>query len=315
MPTRQPFDPAVRRFLDEQAALAPEPARTPEEARARMVRQLENRAVPGLLNGVTTHDFASGELQIRLYRPPAPARAPSPTLVYLHGGGWVAGSLDTHDPFCRLLAPLAGCSIVSVDYRLAPEAPYPAALDDAHAAFLWVAEHAPTWSGSPDKLALGGDSSGANLAAVTANRLGFEPGSPRPSALVLLYPVTDHPSSLHPSYAENATGYGLQESGMRWFWDLYAPGGNPDDPSLSPLRIPVLPALPPTLIATAEYDVLRDEGIAYAKRLAAAGVPATHMHAPDMPHNFPVSPATVARFPQSDAALGQIGAFLRSVFA
>ena len=102
---------------------------------------------------------------------------------------------------------------------------------------------------------------------------------------------------------------------MRWFWDQYAPGGNPDDPNLSPLRIPVLPALPPTLVATAEYDVLRDEGVAYAKRLAGAGVPVTHMHAPDMHHNFPVSPATVARFPQSNAALGQIGVFLRTVFA
>ena len=235
-------------------------------------------------------------------------------LVYLHGGGWAAGSIETHDPFCRLLAPLAGLSIVSVDYRLAPESPYPAALEDAYEAVLWTAKTAATWGGEPALLALGGDSAGANLAAVTANRLALEKDSPRLAALALLYPVTDHPSAHHLSYGQNAIGYGLSADMMRWYWELYAAHVAPDEPTISPLRAPQLPPLPPTLVTTAEYDVLRDEGMAYAQKLAASGVVVKHVHSPDMHHDFPVSPATVGRFPQSDGALGQIAAWFRGTF-
>ncbi len=235
-------------------------------------------------------------------------------LVYLHGGGWAAGSIETHDPFCRLLVPLAAVSVVSVDYRLAPESPYPAALEDAHAAVLWATEHAAEWNADPALLGLGGDSAGANLAAVTANRLALEKGSPRLAALALLYPVTDHPSAGRASYGQNAIGYGLEADTMRWYWELYAPGVSPDNPAVSPVRAPQLLPLPPTLVTTAEYDVLRDEGIAYAQKLAASGVEVTRFHAPDMHHTFPIGPATVARFPQCEGTLGEIEAWLRSPF-
>ncbi len=318
--SRQPLDPALRTFLDEQAALATGPVRTPHEVRARMKRQLEARAVPGLPNAVRTEDHlledsVGAPVRVRVYTLPNRIGRPAPTLVYLHGGGWVAGSIETHDPFCKLLVSLAEVCMVSVDYRLAPEAPYPAALEDARRALFWTREHAEQWGGRAELLALGGDSSGGNLAAVTANRLATERDAPRLRGLLLLYPSTDHPSGLHPSYAENAVGYGLEASTMQWYWEQYAYRTDPDDPGISPLRAAVLPPLPPVFLATADYDVLRDEGLAYGRKLREAGVSVTHIHSADMHHNFPVGPGTVARFPQSDAALGQIAVFLRSLFA
>jgi acetyl esterase len=320
MRERKPMDPALRSFLDAQAAAAgPVPASDAELVAARrmlIVRALESRSsIPGLPNKVETRDVAmSAALAGRLYTPPRPAEK-LPVLVYLHGGGWVAGSVATHDPFCRLLSEAAGVIIVSVEYRLAPEHPHPEALEDARAAVLWAADNAAQWGGDPERLALGGDSSGAHLAAVTANRLCSTREGPALRALVLLYPVTDHPNASHLSYTENATGYGLEAKLMRWFWEQYARGFSPDDPDVSPLRLHKLPPLPPTLVATAEYDVLRDDGIAYAEKLGAAGVAVTHLHAPEMHHNFPVHPATVARFPQSDAALTRIADWLRTTLA
>jgi acetyl esterase len=320
MRERKPMDPALRSFLDAQAAAAgPVPASDAELVAARrmlIVRALESRSsIPGLPNKVETRDVAmSAALAGRLYTPPRPAEK-LPVLVYLHGGGWVAGSVATHDPFCRLLSEAAGVIIVSVEYRLAPEHPHPEALQDARAAVLWAADNAAQWGADPARLALGGDSSGAHLAAVTANRLCSTREGPALRALVLLYPVTDHPNANHLSYTENATGYGLEAKLMRWFWEQYARGFSPDDPDVSPLRVHKVPPLPPTLVATAEYDVLRDDGIAYAEKIGAAGIAVTHLHAPDMHHNFPVHPATVARFPQSDAALTRIADWLRATLA
>ena len=318
MTERQPLDPDLRLYLDRQARAFDGPARSPEEARARMLQQLRDREIPGLPNRVTAQDHRLGEngLRLRIYTPPKPLHSrPMPVLVYLHGGGWAAGSVETHDPFCRLLAPLAGVSIVSVDYRLAPESPYPAALEDAHEAVLWTVKQAAGWGADPAHLALGGDSAGGHLAAVIANRLAIERDAPKLRALLLLYPVTDHYSGLHGSYAENGTGFGLEATTMRWYWDLFAGGASPDDPAVSPLRVPHLPPLPPTLLATAQYDVLRDEGIAYARKLRDGGVSVRHLHSPDMHHNYPVGPGTVARFPQSDRALGQFASWLRGALA
>jgi acetyl esterase len=320
MRERTPMDPALRSFLDAQAAAAgPMPTSDDELVSARrmlIVRALESRlSIPGLPNEVEARDVKiSGTLSGRLYTPGRSAEK-LPVLVYLHGGGWVAGSVATHDPFCRLLSEAAGVIIVSVEYRRAPENPHPAALEDAFAAVHWASNNAAQWGGDAARLALGGDSSGGHLAAVTANRLCTTPEAPALRGLLLLYPVTDHPNANHLSYTENAIGYGLEAKLMRWFWEQYARGFSPDDPNVSPLRLHKVPPLPPTLVATAEYDVLRDDGIAYAEKLAAAGVAVTHINAPDMHHNFPVHPATVARFPQCDSALTRIAGWLRATLA
>ena len=317
MTAHLPIDKELRRYLDELAAVSEGPISTPLMARQRMETALANRDFADLPEDVraTEHYIftvhAEG-IRARVYVPFTPQQTPLPVLVYLHGGGWVAGSIETHDPFCRLLALRAGVSIVSVAYRLAPESPHPAAIEDALAAVRWAVEQCPKWNGDPQRIALGGDSAGGHLAAVVANRLAVDKAGPRLRALALLYPVTDHPSGAHPSFAENATGYGLEASGMLWFWNQYLGNdASPDDPEVSPLRAALPAGLPPTLVATAQYDVLRDEGIAYARKLEAAGVAVTHVHTADMHHDFPVSPGTVARFPQSMQALDQIAAFLR----
>ncbi len=317
--TRAPIDPALRALLDEQvaalAALGSLETMTDRERvqlrRSLMLRALASRtSIAGLPNEVEARelilDEAAVPLRARLYLPFGVTKPP-PLLVYVHGGGWVAGSIETHEPFCRLLCAGSKVAILSIDYRLAPEHHYPAALEDTLGALRAAARCASDWGHDERRVGLGGDSSGANLAAVAAHR-SCAAHETALQALLLLYPVTDHPSRHHPSYSENASGYGLEAGLMRWFWDQYAPGISSDDPNASPLRIEHPPRLPPTLVTTAEYDVLRDEGIAYARKLQGAGVAVTHLHAPDMHHNFPVHPATVARFPQCRSTLAQIAA-------
>ena len=301
MPNRPPLDPKLRAFLDEQAASAPnfsamtDGERT-EAHRAAMRRALANRDnIAGLPNAVhMRHLTMVGDRPARLYTPPAAgigtSAEPTALLIYLHGGGWVAGSLDTHHPFCCLLSEAAGLAILAVDYRQPPEHTFPAALDDAVAAVRWASENAASLQIDPHRIAVGGDSAGGNLTAAAVNLLAADPAPPRIRAQLLLYPVTDHPSAHHASYEENSTGYGLTAESMHWFWRQYTAGADPNDPRISPLRQAMLPAaLPPTLIATAEYDVLRDEGMAYAEKLKRAGVAVTHLHASDMHHDFPVS--------------------------
>ena len=325
MRERKPFDPDVRRLFDDQAAAAgrPVPARDNasrvQAARAFMVRALENRTeIAGLPNGVVTKEveIAPG-LGARLYLPPGAAAAakPVPVMVYLHGGGWVVGSVGILDPFCRLLCEAAGVIIASVEYRLAPEHPFPAALTDTLTAARWAAKNAAQWGGDPTRIALGGDSAGANLATVTANHISAKGAREWLRAVMLLYPVTDHPTANHLSYVENATGFGLDASLMRWFWQQYAPEASPSDPNVSPLQLQQVPALPPTLVATAEYDILRDEGIAYAEKLRSAGVIITHLHAPDMGHNFPATPNLVGRFPQCRQTLANIAEWLNAALS
>jgi acetyl esterase/lipase len=323
MNQRKPFDAAVRQLLDQQAAAATasQPSTMTNEvrlrmARARLVNQLESRSsIAGLPNGVETREveIAPG-LNTRLYFPPGSTRA-RPVLVYLHGGGWVVGSVVVLDPFCRLLCEQADIVIASVEYRLAPEHPYPAGLEDTIAAVRWAAAHAAEWGGDPSRIVLGGDSAGGNLAAVAANRLGAQAEIHLLCALMLLYPITDHPSADHPSYTENASGYGLDAHLMRWFWEQYAPGVSPNDPNISPLRLKEVPELPPTLVATAEYDVLRDESVAYAEKLRAGGTAVTHLHSPDMGHNFPATPNLVARFPECNETRAQIANWLKLTLA
>jgi acetyl esterase/lipase len=216
---------------------------------------------------------AAGDLQYRLYRPPTDG--PHPVVCYFHGGGWVLGSYDSDDPFCRYLALHSDSIVVSVDYRHAPEDRFPAAADDAFAALRWVAEHAEELGGSPGKLVVAGWSAGGNVAAVAAQRA-RDAGGPHLDGQLLVTPVTDG-SIDRPSKYENADGYVLTKSVMDWFWDCYADAADRKDPLASPLLAASLTGLPPAAIFTAQFDPLRDEGTAYAEALAAAGVDVEHV--------------------------------------
>ncbi len=217
----------------------------------------------------------SGDLTYRLYRPASPG--PHPVVVYYHGGGWVLGSADSDDPLCRDLCARSDALIVSVDYRHAPEARFPAAVDDAFAALTWVAESAEELGGLPGQLAVAGWSAGGNLAAVVC-QLARDAGGPAISGQLLLTPVTDADLD-RASYRENGDGYVLTAALMRWFWDHYTDPSQRTDPRVAPLRADNLAGLPPAFIVTAEFDPLRDEGIAYADALADAGVPVRHLPA------------------------------------
>jgi len=271
-------------------------------------------------------DSPPAEIPIRVYRHADPDDDP-PVLVYYHGGGWVVGTLDSIDGVCRRLARRGECVVVSVGYRLAPEHPFPAAVEDAYAALRWTAANAAAFGGDPDRLAVGGTSAGGNLAAVAALRArrnaprNGERGAttherardgdgPALARQFLLYPITDYAFETD-SYAENGDGPLLTERDMRWFWDTYlrsdVDGANP---YASPLRAPDLSDLPPATVLTAGFDPLRDEGIAYAERLADAGVAVRHDHHPDQPHGFLSTSESVAA---ADAALDDLGAQLRSL--
>jgi acetyl esterase len=251
------------------------------EVRERFVRSLGPVSIrPRVPVGVEERTVAgaSGPLGARFYVP-AGASEPGPMLVFFHGGGWVEGSPATHDPSCRLLAHLAGVRVLSVDYRLAPEHPFPAAADDALAAYMDVARRAADFGVDPARLAVGGDSAGGNLAAVTAQALRVAPPVPAPAFQLLVYPALDM-SRRHPSRLEFGEGFLLTEASMAWYEDQYVPDrARRTDPRVSPLLAPDLSGLPPAYIATALADPLRDEGESYAERLRAAGVTvALHRH-------------------------------------
>ena len=218
---------------------------------------------------------AGGELSYRLYRPATPG--PHPIVVYFHGGGWVLGSLDSDDPFCRDLCARSGAMIVSVNYRHAPEARFPAAADDAFAAVTWIADHAAPLGGMPGQLAVAGWSAGANLAAVVC-QLARDAGGPQIVGQMLLTPVTDSDLSAG-SYVANGDGFVLTTALMTWFWDHYADPADRVNPKASPLRAASFAGLPPAVVATCEFDPLRDQGDAYAAALEAAGVPVKHIRA------------------------------------
>ena len=217
---------------------------------------------------------AAGDLDYRLYRPASPG--PHPVVAYFHGGGWVLGNLDSDDPFCRDLCARSGCIIISVNYRHAPEARFPAAADDAFAAVRWIEANTVALGGIQEELAVAGWSAGGNVAAV-ACQLARDAGGPPIRGQLLITPVTDSDMS-RGSYGENADGYVLTTPLMEWFWDYYADPAERTDPKAAPLRGD-LSNLPPAFIVTAEFDPLRDEGAAYAEALAAAGVPVQHVAA------------------------------------
>jgi acetyl esterase len=227
-----------------------------------------------------------GPIPLRVYRPAAvPDATRLPAYVYFHGGGWVIGDVNTHDVMCRQLTAASGASVVSVDYRLAPESKFPAAADDAWAATRWVVAHADTLGLDAGRLAVGGDSAGGNLAAVVA-LLARDAGGPAIALQVLIYPVTDVMRETR-TYADFADGYLLTRDSMRWFIAHYL--RSKDDASdwrVSPLRAPSLAGLPPALIVTAGFDPLRDEGEMYAGRLRDAGVMVDYVCYGGMIHGF-----------------------------
>jgi acetyl esterase len=242
------------------------------------VASIENRKIPG----------PGGLIPIRIYTPDgAPdVKGPRPGLVYFHGGGWVVCDLDTHDVICRALARRSGAVVVSVDYRLAPEHRFPAAVVDCYAATKWVAEHAAELGIDPDRLAVGGDSAGGNLAAVVSLQ-SRDQGHPTIALQVLVYPVTDLSRFDTGSYQEFAEGYLLTLADMNWFRGHYLE--RPEDsqrPDASPLLARDLHGLPPALIITAELDPLRDEGEGYGRRLEDAGVPVRCTRYEGMTHPF-----------------------------
>ncbi len=228
---------------------------------------------------------AAGSIAARLYRPLAPSASRPPVLVYLHGGGWVLGSLDSHEGLCRRLANAAGCAVLSVDYRLAPEHPFPAALEDTIAATRWIAGAAAGFGLDGERLAVGGDSAGANLALVAALDA-RDNGGPRLAYQLLFYPVTDL-VAISESYRLFGEGHLLTQNAMAWFAELYlGESGKREDWRVSPLRASSLAGLPPAYVLTASHDPLRDEGEALARRLAEEGVAATLVRAPGQVHGF-----------------------------
>ena len=261
---------------------------TPKDAR-QMFRETRPASTPpapqiGAVRDVLTEGAQA--IPLRVYRPPGVSDSRRlPVLVYFHGGGWVIGDLETHDVLCRQLTAEAGVSVIAVDYRLAPEHKFPAAADDAWAATRWIAAHAAELGVDADRLAVGGDSAGGNLAAVVA-LLAREAGGPRIALQILLYPVTDLVSESQ-SYADLADGYMLTRDSMRWFFDHYLETSDQaSDWRVSPLRASSLAGLPPALIVTAGFDPLRDEGEAYAHALRAAGVRVDYVCYGGMIHGF-----------------------------
>ena len=242
----------------------------------------------------------SGEIAARIYRP-ATVHA---TILYLHGGGWVVGTLDMFDAFARMLADRSGCKVVSLEYRLAPEHPFPNAVHDAHVALRWVA--AEELEGP---LVVCGDSAGGNLATVCA-RLARDAGGPAIAMQVLAYPVVDHDFDTD-SYREQADNPLMGRNDMEWYWDLYAPSAaDRDRPEASPLRAADLSALPPTYLVIAAHDPLRDEVLAYAQRLQDAGVQVIRRTYDDQAHGF----LTMVNFlPTADAAVAELGDALRAL--
>jgi len=283
------LDPQAKAILDQLAAaegpklydLPPTQAREMYNGMAQVfdaidvpIGAVSDKLIPG----------PAADIPVRIYTPVAKGDA-LPVLVYFHGGGWVIGNIATHDKLARRLANEGNCVVVSVDYRLAPEDPFPAAVDDCYAALEWVEKNASEIGGDANRIAVGGDSAGGNLAAVMALKARNDKG-PEIGFQLLIYPVTDARMDTK-SYQDFAEGYLLEKRSMEWFFDQYAPEGlDRAQRYLSPLRAQTLKNLPPAYIITAGHDVLRDEGKAYADALKEAGGDVTYVNYEGMVHGF-----------------------------
>lgn len=306
-----PLDPQAQAALDLSAGAPPIESLTPVEARAQNeavprlpgpeVAKVEDLRIPG--DGV--------DVPVRVY---TPAGDRAGALVWLHGGGWVIGSIETNDATCRALANEAGCVVVSVGYRLAPEAKFPLPLDDCYAATVWTVENAAALGTDPGAVAVGGASAGGNLAAAVA-LMARERGGPALAHQLLVYPAVGNDDSSQ-SFQDNGEGYGLDRTTMRWYWDHYVRDQtDASNPLAAPLLAEDLSGLPSALVITAEYDPLRDEGEAYADRLRQAGVEATCSRYDGMIHGFFSAGAPVDRTWDAiaEAAAALRAAFLRSM--
>jgi acetyl esterase len=313
---RMPLHPAVVAMAE---AMAQNPDYRPTSQLTPQAAREGYRALPPLLGPPpdvgAVRDRAiegpGGPLPIRVYTPKN-AGAQQPVLLYMHGGGWVIGDLDTHDRECRILCNDTPCVVVALDYRLAPEHPYPAAVDDAWAALEWIARNATEIGADPQRIAVGGDSAGGNLAAILALRA-RDRKQPALRAQLLVYPSVAGELLAYPSHQENATAPFLPLDSMRYFRRHYLGAvEKTDDPEVAPILAASHRDLPPALIITAEFDPLRDEGRAYAQKLEADGVEVQLIEYAGMPHMFyQLSPV----LEEGKAALRESAAALRKAFA
>ncbi|HKE50575.1 MAG TPA: alpha/beta hydrolase [Actinomycetes bacterium] len=283
------LDPEVQFLLAVRARLRLTPLERMSPKAARVQTRHEAAAATGLpirVGAVTdlTVDGAVGPLAARHYAPIRPDPGPHPLLLFLHGGGFVVGDLDTHDQTCRLLCRYGGMHVLAVDYRLAPEHPFPAASLDTDAALQWTFAHAAELDADPARIAVGGDSAGANLAAVASARLAHEDG-PKPAAQLLIYPPVDRYTD-HPSLELFGDGFFLTRAEIDWFQQCYSGQADRSDPRLSPLNAPDLSGLPPAIIVTAGFDPLRDEGEAFAATLRDAGTEVLFRRESTLIHGF-----------------------------
>jgi acetyl esterase len=302
-----PLEPHVSKLVEGLAAMPTTDLETMTPAQLRQnfkAMQVVGDA-PAIPRTAAAVPGPAGDIPVWVYDPDG--SSPGPTVVWYHGGGWVIGDLETADGTCRRLAAASGMRVVSVDYRLAPEAPYPAAVEDAHAAFAAVAGGA--LGGPPPWVAVGGDSAGGNLAAVEC-LVARDRGTRMPDFQLLVYPVTDQAMDTE-SYRDNGEGYMLTAASMRWLWDHYqAPA---DDPYASPLRAGSLEGLPPAYVVTAEFDPLRDEGEAYAARIRDAGGVVEAVRYDGQVHGFFGTPEMYG--PTAQLAVEVAGAALRAAAA
>jgi acetyl esterase len=301
-----PLDPAARAVLDLISAPGVPPLNELPVPDARIAYGQLAGLAGEPMPVARTQDACADGVPVKLYWPEG--TQPHPVLIWMHGGGWMLGGAAETDPLARDLCLRAGCLIVSVDYRLAPEHRFPAAVDDAITVAKWVAANAESLGGDLTRLAVAGDSAGGNLAAVLANEL---PGTFR--LQVLIYPATDLTLS-QASIQENGDGYLLTKEAVHYFTGQYLGDADPRNPLASPLHADdaTLTASAPALVITAEFDPLRDEGEAYVARLRACGVPVEHQRYDGMIHAFY---AMGAMIPAAEAAIQQVAAALRSAYA
>lgn len=313
-----PLQPDVELVLQQMAAMggARLSSLTPEQAREQMAQlgAMSAKFMGPPAPGITTEDrriaasAGAEEILVRIYTPDG-ATAPQPGLVYFHGGGWVVGNVAIYDRECRELVRQLGCVVVSVDYRLAPEHRFPAAVIDCVAATRWVAKHAAELGIDGQRLGVGGDSAGGNLAAVVAQQLRNSGDTPDLIGQLLIYPATDLAGD-YASTKEPGVGL-LHPEDTAWFLDHYLNGpADRNDPRASPLRAASLSGLPAAVVALCEYDPLRDEGKAYAAALRAAGVPTTELYFAGHIHGFLNFAAIL---PSARAAVEEICAAFRSI--